>query len=80
MEKGRIILDENVDDLKQKFVKCYGETVPRELPVVFSRQWQNTREMYVYPYRPERHGLGNVEHLNLSEILRAFIGGEYARH
>jgi ABC-2 type transport system ATP-binding protein len=80
MEKGRIILDENVDDLKQKFVKCYGETVPRDIPVVFSRQWQNTREMYVYPYQPERHGLGNVEHLNLTEILRAFIGGEYARH
>jgi ABC-type multidrug transport system ATPase subunit len=80
MEKGRIILDESVDTLKQKFVKFYGESIPSGIPVVFSRQWQNAREMYVYPYQPEIHRLDGVEHLNLTEILRAFIGGEYARH
>jgi ABC-2 type transport system ATP-binding protein len=80
MEKGRIILDANVDALKRSFVKFFGATVPRDVPVVFSRQWQNTREMYVYPYVPEIHRLEGVEHLNLAEILRAFIGGEYARH
>ena len=80
MEKGKIILDENVDMLKQKFVKFYGESIPPGIPVVFSRQWQNTREMYIYPYQPEIHRLDSVEHLNLTEILRAFIGGEYARH
>ena len=80
MEKGKVILDENVDTLKQKFVKFYGESIPDNIPVVFSRQWQNAREMYVYPYQPEAHRLDNVEHLNLTEILRAFIGGEYARH
>lgn len=80
MEKGKIILDENVDMLKQKFVKFYGESIPNNIPVVFSRQWQNAKEMYVYPYLPEIHRLDSVEHLNLTEILRAFIGGEYARH
>jgi ABC-2 type transport system ATP-binding protein len=80
MEKGKIILDKSVEWLKQKFVKFYGETVPCDIPVVFSRQWQNTREMYVYPYQPEIHRLDGVEHLSLTEILRAFIGGEYARH
>lgn len=80
MEKGGIILDENVDALKRKFVKFYGESVPPDIPVVFSRQWQDTREMFVYPYLPKLHHLERVEHLNLSEILRAFIGGEYARH
>lgn len=80
MEKGRIILDERVDALKQKFVKFYGTSAPRDIPVVFSRQWQNSREMFVYPYVPEVHRLHGVEHLSLSEILRAFIGGEYARH
>lgn len=80
MEKGKIILDESVDMLKQKFVKFYGETIPDGIPVVFSRQWQNAREMYVYPYQPEIHRLDGIEHLNLTEILRAFIGGEYARH
>lgn len=80
MEKGKIILDERVDMLKQKFVKFYSETIPRDIPVVFSRQWQNTNEMYVYPYLPEIHRLDGIEHLSLTEILRAFIGGEYARH
>jgi len=80
MEKGRIILDASVDALKRSFVKFFGAAVPKDVPVVFSRQWQNTLEMYVYPYLPEIHRLGAVEHLNLAEILRAFIGGEYARH
>ncbi len=80
MEKGKLILDESVDLLKQKFVRFYGESIPCDIPVVFSRQWQNAREMYIYPYLPEIHRLGRVEHLNLTEILRAFIGGEYARH
>ncbi|MBE0664900.1 MAG: ABC transporter ATP-binding protein [Chrysiogenales bacterium] len=80
MEKGKVILDENVDMLKQKFIKFYGESIPEDIPVVFSRQWQNAREMYVYPYQAKVHHLDNVEHLNLTEILRAFIGGEYARH
>ena len=80
MEKGKVILDENVDMLKQKFVKFYGESIPGDIPVVFSRQWQNAKEMYVYPYQPELHRLDSVEHLSLTEILRAFIGGEYARH
>lgn len=80
MEKGKIILDEGVDMLKRKFVKFFGENMPKDIPVVFSRQWQNTKEMYIYPYLPEIHRLQGVEHLNLTEILRAFIGGEYARH
>lgn len=80
MEKGAVVLDENVDALRRKFVKFYGDSVPRDIPVVFSRQWPDTREMFVYPYLPELHRLERVEHLNLSEILRAFIGGEYARH
>lgn len=80
MEKGNVILDEGVDRLKQKFVKFYAETIPENIPVVFSRQWQNAREIYVYPFLPEIHRLPGVEHLSLTEILRAFIGGEYARH
>lgn len=80
MEKGRIILDASVDALKRSFVKFFAAAVPDNVPVVFSRKWQNTLEMYVYPYVPEIHRLAGVEHLNLAEILRAFIGGEYARH
>ncbi|MCU0236773.1 MAG: ABC transporter ATP-binding protein [Acidobacteria bacterium] len=80
MEKGRIILDESVDMLKQRFVKFYAPEIPPGIPVVFSRQWQNAREIFVYPYLAETHRLQGVEHLSLTEILRAYIGGEYARH
>jgi len=80
MERGRIILDEAVETLKRKFVKFYGRQIPPDLPVIYSRDWQDAKEIYLYPYRPEIHRLEGIEHLSLSEILRAMIGGEYDRH
>jgi ABC-2 type transport system ATP-binding protein len=80
MEKGRIVLDEAVEELKRKFVRAYDRQVPPGLPVIFSKDWRDTREMYVYPYQPEVQRLERVEHLNLQQILRALIGGEYDRH
>jgi len=80
MEQGRIILDEAVETLKQHFVKFYAREVPAGLPVVYARDWQGTKEIYLHPYRPEIHRLERIEHLSLGEILRAMIGGEYDRH
>ena len=80
MEKGRIVIDEAVEALKRKFVRLYGQQLPPELPVVYSKDWQGTREVYIYPYQPEVQRLEGIEHLNLREILRALIGGEYDRH
>ncbi len=80
MERGRIILDDPVEALKQRFVKFYAREIPPGLPVVYSRDWQGAKEIYLHPYRPEVHRLERVEHLSLGEILRAMIGGEYDRH
>lgn len=80
MAKGRIVLDETVEELKRKFVRVYDRQAPPGMPVVFAKDWQEGREMYIYPYRPEIQRLEGVEHLNLREILRALIGGEYDRH
>lgn len=80
LNQGALTLNEPVENLKQKFVKFYSEKIPAGLPVVFAREWQGEKEVYIYPYQADIHRLTKVEHLNLSEILRAFIGGEYDRH
>lgn len=80
LDKGKVYIDENVDKLKQKFVKIYSDALPENLPVVFSRDWQGMKEMFLYPYTPELKIKEKVEHLTLPEILRAFIGGGYVSH
>jgi len=77
LDKGRVFLDEPVEDLKGKFVKMYSQVAREDLPVVFSRDWQGMKELYLYPFMPGVKTGAEVEHLSLTEILRAFIGGEY---
>lgn len=79
-DRGAIVLDESVINLKQKFVKVYGEDAPADQPVIFSKEWQGVKEMYIYPFAKEASSDLQVEHLNLTDILRACIGGEYAHH
>lgn len=80
LDKGKVFLDETVDNLKQKFVKIFSEDIPENLPVVFSRDWQDMKELYLYPYTPELKIKEKVEYLTLPEIIRAFIGGGYGNH
>lgn len=80
MDKGKTVVDENVDEIKEKFVKIYSESIPDHLPVVFSRPWQGVNELFLYPYDPGIKCQEKIHHLRLSEILRAFIGGEYGFH
>jgi len=80
MDKGKIFLDEPVEDLKCRFVKIYAEEFHQDLPVVFSRDWQGVKELFLYPFEPDLYPSGKVEYLNLPDILRAFIGGEYDSH
>jgi len=77
LDKGRVFLDEPVEDLKGKFVKMYSQDPREDLPVVFSRDWQGMKELYLYPFMPGLKTGTEIEHLSLTEILRAFIGGEY---
>lgn len=77
LDKGKVILDQNVEYLKQTFVKIYTEKKDTNLPVVFSRNWEGMNELYIYPYGPDLKIEEEIHHLALPEILRAFIGGEY---
>jgi hypothetical protein len=58
-------------------VKIFSDVIPKEFPVVFKREWRDMKELYVYPYRRKKGSDYRVKYLSLSEILRAFIGGEY---
>jgi ABC-2 type transport system ATP-binding protein len=79
LDKGKIALDDSVEDLKRSFVRLYieEEKIPPDLPVIFQKDWEGMEELYVYPFDPYSKPEGRVDHLTLSEILRAFIGGEY---
>ena len=77
LDKGKKVMDESVENIKKSFVKVFTEDLPRGLPVVFQKEWEDMKELYIYPYEKSKHWDGKVEYLSLSEILRAFIGGEY---
>ncbi len=80
LANGKPVLDESVENLKRTFVKMYSREEPADLPIVFKKEYNGMKELYIYPYRGELKKEKNLEYLDLSEILRAFIGGEYGRH
>lgn len=77
LDKGKIVLDNPVEELKRSFIRLYAEKIPENLPVVFQTDWEGMKELYIYPFEAHMKPEGRMEHLTLSEILRAFIGGEY---
>jgi ABC-2 type transport system ATP-binding protein len=80
MDKGKTLLDESVETLKRTFVKIYSSQEPDNLPVVFKKEYNGMKELYIYPYHGDIKIDTNIRYLDLSEILRAYIGGEYDRH
>lgn len=84
LDRGKIVLDDSVESLKRSFVRLYAESgdVPAGLPVVFQRDWEGMKELYIYPLPPgiKSTPSNRIEYLSLAEILRAFIGGEYDSH
>lgn len=84
LDRGKLVLDDSVESLKRSFVRLYAESgdVPAGLPVVFQRDWEGMKELYIYPLPPGTKSTpsNRIEYLSLAEILRAFIGGEYDSH
>jgi ABC-2 type transport system ATP-binding protein len=83
-DRGKIALDESMENLKRTFVKVYSQQEPEGLPVVYRKEWDGVKELYIYPYSSEIKEKcdlkENIQYLDLAEILRAYIGGEYAQH
>lgn len=80
MEKGKIALDEDVENLKRNFVKIFSREEPANIPIIFKKEYDDMKELYIYPYNNQFKIDTKIQYLNLSEILRAFIGGEYVHH
>lgn len=80
LRNGEIAVDEAIEDLKQKVKKVAArEEIPNDLPVLFSSIFADTYEYYLYPFEERFREVleGAVIDLNLNDIIKAFIGGEY---
>lgn len=82
MDEGKIILDETREDLFLKVKKVStGKSKIEDVQVIFSRSTELGNEYFIYPYS---RGLNfdskfEVEDIGLNEIVKAFLGGSYAK-
>ncbi len=82
MANGRFEVDEKSEVLARSLKKVIStlELAP-DCPVIFSRRSGGERESFIYPYTPELEEQFPQEYLpvDLTEIVKAFIGGQYAQ-
>jgi ABC-2 type transport system ATP-binding protein len=77
---GEIAVDEPIEVLKQKVKKVItGNELAAEFPILFSTTYGDTYEYYLYPFEDRFREVleGKILDLNLNDIIKAFIGGEY---
>jgi ABC-2 type transport system ATP-binding protein len=82
MEKGQFILDEKAEDLGGKLKKVVAkEEIPEEVPCVFKREASYLKEYFIYPFDEQlrKKFPNDYKDINLNEIIKAFIGGQYAK-
>lgn len=80
LKDGTIAVDEDIDTLKEKVKKVIAAEIPQELPVITRSGRPGSPEFFVYPFLEEYREQvdGEVVDLNLTEIVTAFIEGEYS--
>ncbi len=79
LDRGEIVLNENIETIKKTYVKITAKEIPDNLPVVYKTDWDSFEEAYVYPYSENFSGDFKVEFLRLSDIIKSIIGGNYAK-
>lgn len=82
MEKGQFILDEKTESLGEKLKKVVAkEEIPEEVPCIFKREASYLKEYFIYPFDEElrKKFPNDYKDINLNEIIKAFIGGQYAK-
>jgi len=79
LRNGKIAIDEPIEKLKEKVKKVISTDESINLPVFYKREFSDCNEYYIYPFnKNESQSInGAVKDLNLHEIIKAFIGGEY---
>lgn len=82
MENGRFVFDEPSEDLHKKIKKVVtNKEITTDIPVIFKNQSPLYTEYYIYPYA-EGMGTGydfEFQDVDLTEIVKSFIGGYYAK-
>ncbi len=80
LKSGKIAVDEKIEDLKAKVKKVISATPPQAVPVLSQIDFTDHSEFFVYPYEEKLKSKieGEIADLDLTEIVSAFIGGEYA--
>ncbi len=80
LKEGKIAVDEAIDALKDKVKKVVAENLPGDIPILSQSGIPDRPDYFIYPFKDEfrRQINGEVVDLNLTEIVTAFIGGEYA--
>ncbi|MCK4764734.1 MAG: ABC transporter ATP-binding protein [Candidatus Aminicenantes bacterium] len=88
MENGRFIFDENCDVLHEKIKKVRLDSpgdkekkLLEELPVIFQTRSPLLQDYFIYPFKEEFTTQTNYkfQDVELSEIIKSFIGGYYAK-
>lgn len=80
LKSGKIAVDENIEDLKAKVKKIISQEPPAAMNVLSRIDYADHSEFFVYPFQDRLRETikGDVFDVNLTEIVSAFIGGEYA--
>jgi len=82
MEKGQFILDEKSEILGEKLKKVVSESeISEDVPCIFKRESSHFKEYFIYPFKEELKTKFPYDYKNISlnEIIKAFIGGQYAK-
>ena len=75
-----IRLDESVDGLKLKTRRVIAEEISPEYPVLFTENVMGKMHHIVYPFDEQAEGtkFESIQKMDLTEIMTAFMGGEYS--
>jgi ABC-2 type transport system ATP-binding protein len=82
MEEGGFVLDEKREDLHRKMKKIVTEKqITNDIPVFFKKESSVVNEYYIYPFMTEMESKYDYDfqEANLTEIIKSFIGGYYAK-
>lgn len=80
LRNGEIAVDETVDQLKMKVKRIVSKEELTGVPILYASHFADHYEYVIYPYESalQRKIQGQIEDLNLHDIIKSFIGGEYA--
>lgn len=80
LRDGKILVDEGIEELKSKVKKITNDQAAISHPTLFTQRVLNLYDHYIYPFKDQYKSQieGKLTDLNLTQIVKAFIGKEYS--